>query len=53
MYDIYLQDKEAALPELVVSAGGTLEGLRGVLGLPNLADMPDDIALLVLSRNLA
>ncbi|WP_369959147.1 two-component system response regulator RssB [Pseudomonas benzenivorans] len=48
-----LQDKEAALPELVVSAGGTLEGLRGVLGLANLADMPDDIALLVLSRNLA
>jgi phosphoserine phosphatase RsbU/P len=48
-----LHEKEAALPELVVSAGGTLEGLRRVLGLANLADMPDDIALLVLSRNLA
>ncbi|UTW08249.1 two-component system response regulator RssB [Pseudomonas benzenivorans] len=48
-----LQEKESGLPELVVSAGGTLEGLRQVLGLANLADMPDDIALLVLSRNLA
>ena len=48
-----LQEKETVLPELVVSAGGTLEGLRRVLGLANLADMPDDIALLVLSRNLA
>ncbi|MDT4844391.1 Stage II sporulation protein E (SpoIIE) [compost metagenome] len=48
-----LQDKELALPRLVSSAGGTLDGLRQVFGLANLADMPDDIALLVLSRNLA
>ncbi len=48
-----LQEKEAALPQLISSAGGTLDGLRQVFGLANLADMPDDIALLVLSRNLA
>ncbi|HBX56530.1 two-component system response regulator RssB [Pseudomonas sp. UBA2684] len=48
-----LQEKELGLPLLVSSAGGTLDGLRHVLGLANLADMPDDIALLVLSRNLA
>lgn len=47
-----LKDKEAALPELIAGAGGTLEGLRQVFGLADLADMPDDIALLVLSRNL-
>ncbi|TBU85676.1 two-component system response regulator RssB [Phytopseudomonas dryadis] len=48
-----LQEKEALLPQLVCKAGGTLDGLRNVFGLANLADMPDDIALLVLSRNLA
>ncbi|WP_010485304.1 two-component system response regulator RssB [Pseudomonas sp. S9] len=48
-----LKDKETVLPQLVAKAGGTLEGLRDVLGLANLAEMPDDIALLVLSRNLA
>ncbi|MCY1282526.1 Regulator of RpoS [compost metagenome] len=48
-----LKDKETALPELVRQAGGTLEGLRRVFGLGNLGEMPDDIALLVLSRNLA
>lgn len=48
-----LQEKEALLPKLVSEAGGTLDGLRSVFGLANLADMPDDIALLVLSRNLA
>jgi serine phosphatase RsbU (regulator of sigma subunit) len=48
-----LQEKEAVLPQLVRSAGGTLDGLRQVFGLAKLADMPDDIALLVLSRNLA
>lgn len=48
-----LKDKEAALPELVCKAGGTLNGLREVFGLNDLADMPDDIALLVLTRNLA
>ncbi|MBM7059172.1 SpoIIE family protein phosphatase [Pseudomonas sp. UL073] len=48
-----LKDKETALPELVCKAGGSLEGLRKVLGLGDLGEMPDDIALLVLSRNLA
>ncbi len=48
-----LKDKEAILPQLISSAGGTLDGLRQVLGLANLGEMPDDIALLVLSRNLA
>jgi serine phosphatase RsbU (regulator of sigma subunit) len=48
-----LKDKEAALPRLISEAGGTLDGLRQVFGLANLRDMPDDIALLVLSRNLA
>jgi phosphoserine phosphatase RsbU/P len=48
-----LKDKELALPQLVSQAGGSLDGLRQVLGLANLGEMPDDIALLVLSRNLA
>ncbi|MGQ7958073.1 two-component system response regulator RssB [Pseudomonas sp. SP16.1] len=48
-----LKDKEMALPQLVSQAGGTLDGLRQVLGLAKLGEMPDDIALLVLSRNLA
>ena len=48
-----LKDKEAELPQLVRSAGGTLDGLRQVFGLATLGEMPDDIALLVLSRNLA
>lgn len=48
-----LKEKEASLPERVAAAGGTLDGLRQVFGLANLAEMPDDIALLVLSRNLA
>ena len=45
-----LKQKEAALPQLVAEADGTLEGLRRVFGLANLREMPDDIALLVLSR---
>ncbi|MDH4608924.1 two-component system response regulator RssB [Pseudomonas sp. BN102] len=48
-----LKDKEAALPDLVCEAGGSLDGLRQVFGLASLGEMPDDIALLVLSRNLA
>lgn len=48
-----LKDKELALPQLVSQAGGSLDGLRQVLGLAKLGEMPDDIALLVLSRNLA
>ena len=48
-----LKEKESALPELVSNAGGTLDGLSRMFGLAELAEMPDDIALLVLSRNLA
>ncbi len=48
-----LKEKEASLPEQVAAAGGTLDRLRQVFRLANLAEMPDDIALLVLSRNLA
>lgn len=47
-----LKEKEAALPRMIGAAGGTLEGLRQAFGLNELGDMPDDIALLVLSRNL-
>ena len=48
-----LKDKEARLPGLIAEAGGTLHGLRQAFGLAGLGEMPDDIALLVLSRNLA
>ncbi|MCY1175377.1 Stage II sporulation protein E (SpoIIE) [compost metagenome] len=48
-----LKDKEAALPEMVCEAGGSLDGLRQVFGLASLGEMPDDIALLVLSRKFA
>ena len=41
-----------ALPEIVKAAGGSLDGLRQRFGLATLGEMPDDIALLVLSRNL-
>jgi hypothetical protein len=37
---------------MIGAAGGTLAGLRQTFGLNELGDMPDDIALLVLSRNL-
>lgn len=47
-----LKDKETALPEIVKAAGGSLDGLRQKFGLATLGEMPDDIALLVLSRNL-
>jgi sigma-B regulation protein RsbU (phosphoserine phosphatase) len=48
-----LKEKEAVLPELITAAGGTLNGLRKAFGLATLGEMPDDIALLVMSRNLA
>ncbi len=48
-----LKEKEAALPEIVSAAGGSLDGLRHTFGLATLGEMPDDIALMVLSRNLA
>ncbi|WP_296247285.1 two-component system response regulator RssB [Pseudomonas sp. UBA4194] len=47
-----LRDKEAALPEIVKAAAGSLDGLRQKFGLATLGEMPDDIALMVLSRNL-
>ncbi|NVL26212.1 SpoIIE family protein phosphatase, partial [Pseudomonas syringae pv. actinidiae] len=47
-----LKEKEAILPELVKTAGGSLDGLQRVFELATLGEMPDDIALLVLSRNL-
>lgn len=47
-----LKEKEGALPEMVAAAGGTLTGLQQKFGLNELGAMPDDIALLVLSRNL-
>eukprot|EP01030_Chromulinospumella_sphaerica_P004863 gene4863-4763_t len=43
-----LKEKEAALPERVKAAGGSLDGLRQVFGLATLGEMPDDIALLVI-----
>ncbi|QLF91885.1 SpoIIE family protein phosphatase [Pseudomonas sp. ABC1] len=48
-----LKEKEQVLPELVAQSKGTLDGLSQTLGLADLEGMPDDIALLVLSRNLA
>lgn len=48
-----IKEKEAVLPDRVKAAGGSLDGLRQVLGLAQLGEMPDDIALLVLNRNLA
>lgn len=51
--DSTLEQKEQALLSLVAQSSGTLEGLVTHLGLSDVRDMPDDIALLVLSRNLA
>ena len=47
-----LKDKEASLPNLIATAGGTLEGMFEALGLASIEEIPDDIAVLVLSRNL-
>ena len=47
-----LKDKEASLPGLISAAGGALEGMFGTLGLASIEERPDDIAVLVLSRNL-
>ena len=46
-----LREKESLLLRLVAEAGGTLEGLSRIFGLAKLVDMPDDIAMLVLSRS--
>lgn len=48
-----LQEKEASLPALISAARGTLEGMSETLGLNSVDEMPDDVAVLVLSRNLA
>lgn len=48
-----LKEKEHSLPDYVRRAGGTLAGLSEALDLAAVTEMPDDIALLVLSRNLA
>ena len=47
-----LNDKEASLPGLISAAGGTLEGMSETLGLNSVEEMPDDVAVLVLSRGL-
>ena len=46
-----LAEKEQALLDAFVQASGCLERLAEHFGLAHLSDMPDDIALLVLSRN--
>jgi phosphoserine phosphatase RsbU/P len=46
-----LREKEAILPRLVQESGGTLAGLMGRLGLDKPEPKPDDISVLVLSRN--
>ncbi|MFH7422788.1 fused response regulator/phosphatase, partial [Pseudomonas syringae pv. tagetis] len=46
------KEKEADVPELVKTAGGSVDGLKQVFELATLGEMPDDIDLLVLSRNL-
>lgn len=48
-----LAEKEQALPERIIQAAGCLDGLIQNFALETLKDMPDDIAILVLSRNLA
>ncbi len=47
-----LRAKEAYLLELIEQAGGTCDLLRQRLKLDQLEDAPDDIAMLVLSRNI-
>lgn len=46
-----LREKEAILPRLVQESGGTLAGLMSRLGLDKPEPKPDDISVLVLSRN--
>jgi len=48
-----LVSSEAALPALIKTAQGEYAEIVQRLGLANCKDMPDDIAMLVLSRNLA
>ena len=57
IFDVLLQDSlvssEAALPALISAAQGDYTQAVRQLGLANCSNMPDDIAMLVLSRNLA
>lgn len=57
IFDVLPEDglvkSEAALPSLVSAAAGNYTELVKRLGLANCRNMPDDIATLVLSRNLA
>ncbi|MAC99710.1 fused response regulator/phosphatase [Pseudomonas abyssi] len=46
-----LKDKEARLPALIAAHGGTMQGIMAALGLDPNKTMPDDISVLVLSRN--
>jgi len=46
-----LKDKEARLPALIAEHGGTMQGIMAALGLDPNKTMPDDISVLVLSRN--
>ncbi|QEY58773.1 serine/threonine-protein phosphatase [Pseudomonas sp. C27(2019)] len=48
-----LVSSEAALPALIRTAQGNYTQMVKQLGLANCSNMPDDIAVLVLSRNLA
>ncbi len=49
----HLITREAALPKLIRAAQGDYTNIVQRLGLANCSNMPDDIAMLVLSRNLA
>jgi len=49
----HLITREAALPKLISAAQGDYAQIVERLGLANCSNMPDDIAMLVLSRNLA
>ncbi len=57
IFDALPQDSlvtsEAALPALMKAAQGNYTQAVQLLGLANCSNMPDDIAMLVLSRNLA
>ena len=46
-----LKEKEARLPALIAEQGGCMQGIMAALGLDPNKTMPDDISVLVLSRN--
>ncbi len=57
IFDVLPEDSlvgsESALPTLISAAQGSYAETVQQLGLANCSNMPDDIAMLVLSRNLA